>query len=365
MGARRPWAWPLVPLYAAVIGVKNALRSAGLLKVRRLKRPVVSVGSISAGGAGKTPVVIALAKMLRARGWDVDVLSRGYGRTGQDVEWVAALGENAAERYGDEPVVIARATGVPVWVSGNRFEAGHAAENGVGGHAGRPNGHNDLNGNDAGEAPPGAKAVHLLDDGFQHRQLARNFDVVLVTAEDLDDTLMPAGNLREGFGALRRADAVVVREDELEDVKERAWKLMREGAQMWLVRRKLVFPAPLLVFTAGLRPVAFCAVARPEGFQAMLTEAGCGVVETIAFPDHHAYAMGDMERILEVGRRLGATGFVTTEKDNVKLTKAMCDRLETLGPVMVVGLEAEFADSDAVVNALEARLGVGSGEQRA
>jgi tetraacyldisaccharide 4'-kinase len=202
------------------------------------------------------------------------------------------------------------------------------------------------------------KAVHLLDDGFQHQQLARDFDVVLVTAEDLNDTLMPAGNLREGFGALRRADAVVVREDELEDVKERTWKLMREGAQMWIVCRKLVFPAPLLVFTAGLRPVAFCAIARPEGFQAMLTEAGCGVVETIAFPDHHAYAMGDIERILEVGRRLSATGFVTTEKDNVKLTKAMCDRLETLGPMMVVGLEAEFADADAVVNALETRLGV-------
>jgi tetraacyldisaccharide 4'-kinase len=341
-----------------VIAVKDGLHGAGLLKVRRLERPVVSVGSLSAGGAGKTPVVISLAKMLRARGWDVDVLSRGYGRIGQDVEWVAALGGDAAERYGDEPVVIARATGVPVWVSGNRYAAGRAAESGVGGHPSAPNGNNHVNAGAAGAAPRKMKAVHLLDDGFQHQQLARDFDVVLVTAEDLNDTLMPAGNLREGFGALRRADAVVVREDELEDVKERTWKLMREGAQMWVVRRKLVFPAPLLVFTAGLRPVAFCAIARPEGFQAMLTEAGCGVVETIAFPDHHAYAMGDIERILEVGRRLNATGFVTTEKDNVKLTKAMCDRLETLGPMMVVGLEAEFADADAVVNALETRLGV-------
>jgi tetraacyldisaccharide 4'-kinase len=81
------------------------------------------------------------------------------------------------------------------------------------------------------------------------------------------------------------------------------------------------------------------------------------VVETIAFPDHHAYGMRDMEHILEVGRRLNATGFVTTEKDNVKLTAFMCGRLETLGPVMVVGLEAEFADANAVVSALESRLG--------
>jgi tetraacyldisaccharide 4'-kinase len=103
--------------------------------------------------------------------------------------------------------------------------------------------------------------------------------------------------------------------------------------------------------------VAFCAIARPEGFQSMLIAAGCGVVETIAFDDHHAYSMRDMERILEVARRLNATGFVTTEKDNVKLTKAMCERLETLGPLMVVGLQAEFADADAVMSALEARLG--------
>lgn len=359
MRARRPWAWPLVPLYKAVTAAKDGLRNIGVLKVRRLERPVVSVGSISAGGAGKTPVVIALAKMLHARGWDVDVLSRGYGRIGHGVEWVAALGDRAAERYGDEPVVIARATGVPVWVGGNRLAAGRVTESGVAGRVAAPNGNpNHTEGNATGEGTRRkARSVHLLDDGFQHRQLARNFDVVLITAEDLNDVLMPAGNLREGVGALRRADAVVVREDELEDVKERTWKLVREGAQMWVVRRKLDFPAPLFVFGAGLRPVAFCAIARPEGFQSMLIAAGCGVVETIAFDDHHAYCMRDMERILEVARRLNATGFVTTEKDYVKLTKAMCERLEALGPLMVVGLHAEFADADAVISALEARLG--------
>ncbi len=288
----------------------------------------------------------------------------GYGRIGHGVEWVAAMGDRAAERYGDEPVVIARATGVPVWVSGNRFAAGRAAESGVAGEVRGSNhnhNHNHVNDQEMHPPPRSAKAVHLLDDGFQHRQLARNFDVVLLTAEDMEDRLVPAGNLREPFGALARADALVIREDELEDVKERVWKLMREGAQMWVVRRKLVFPAPLLVFTAGLRPVAFCAIARPAGFQAMLTEAGCGVVDTIVFPDHHAYGMRDIKRILELGRQLNATGFVTTEKDNVKLTKAMCERLETLGPLMVVGLEAEFADANAVVSALESRLG----EQRA
>jgi tetraacyldisaccharide 4'-kinase len=321
-------------VYAAALALKDRLRKAGVLKTRRLKRPVVSVGSISAGGAGKTPVVIALAKMLRERGWDVDVLSRGYGRKGKRPEMVRIDSPDAAAQFGDEPVLIAERTCVPVWVGGQRYVAGVEAER---------------NASDS-------RGIHLLDDGFQHRQLARDFDVALLTAEDLDDALIPAGNLREGFGGLRRADAVVVREDEIEAVKERAWELMRERAQMWLVRRRLVFPAPLFVFSAGLRPVAFCGIARPEGFQAMLIDAGCGVVETIAFADHHAYEMRDIERILELGRGLNATGFVTTEKDNVKLTKEMRERLETLGPVVVVRLEAEFADADAVVSALEARL---------
>ena len=331
MSVRRPWALPLVPLYRAAIAVEGRLRGTP----KMLRWPVISVGSISAGGAGKTPVVIALAKMLRARGWDVDVLSRGYGRKGKKPEKVQIASVNAAASFGDEPVLIAQRTGADVWVHGDRYIAGSYAESNT----------------------PSSRGVHLLDDGFQHRKLARNFDVVLVTAEDLNDTLLPAGNLRESFVALQRADAVVVREDELDDVKARAWKLMREGAQMWVVRRRLVFPAPLFVFGAGLRPVAFCAIARPEGFQTMLREAGCGVVETIAFADHHAYGMRDMERILEVGRQLNATGFVTTEKDNVKLTATMRERLETLGPLMVVGLEAEFADANAVVSALETRLG--------
>lgn len=324
---------PLVPLYRAAIAMKDRLRGTP----KKLRWPVVSVGSISAGGAGKTPVVIALANVFQGRGWTVDVLSRGYGRkaAGKEPERVRIDAVNAAGSYGDEPVVIAEKTGAAVWVYGDRYLAGSAAES-----------------NSAVE-----RGVHLLDDGFQHRGLARDFDMALVTAEDLNDTLLPAGNLREDFAALRRADAVVVREDELDAVKARVWKLMREGAQMWVVRRKLVFPAPLFVFGAGLRPVAFCAVARPEGFQAMLREAGCGVVDTIAFPDHQAYAMRDIERVVEMGRQLNATGFVTTEKDGVKLTATMRERLETLGPLMVVGLEAEFADANAVVSALETRLG--------
>lgn len=341
MSAKRPWARALVPVYAGAIGVKESLRRAGLLRTRALHWPVVSVGSLSAGGAGKTPVVIALAKLLREGGWHVDVLSRGYGREGRGVEQVRTEVEGAARRFGDEPVLIAEQTGVPVWVGADRYAAGRRAE---------------------GEG--GGRGVHLLDDGFQHRQLARSVDIVLVTSEDLEDALLPAGNLREGLSALQRADVLVVRQNEVEadidagvtSVNKRAWGMLRERGQMWMVRRKLHFPAPLRVFGAGLRPVAFCAIARPEGFAAMLQEAGCGVVETVAFADHHRYGMADVERVVEVAKGLGGSGFVTTEKDAVKLTEAMRRRLEEHGPLMVVGLEAEFADPEAVLRALEAKL---------
>lgn len=343
MNLQRPWARPLVPLYAAVVRIKDALRRGGLLRTRELRWPVVSVGSLSAGGAGKTPVVIALAKLLRDGGWTVDVLSRGYGREGHSVEQVQPELDGAARRFGDEPVLIAEHTGVPVWVGADRYAAGRHAEE---------------------RAEGGGRGVHLLDDGFQHRQLARNVDIVLVTSEDLDDGLLPAGNLREELAALQRADVVVVRQNEVEaeidagatPVNKRAWRMLRERGQMWTVRRRLHFPAPLRVFGAGLRPVAFCAIARPEDFAAMLQEAGCGVMETVAFPDHHRFTKADMERVMEVAKSLNGSGFVTTEKDAVKLTKAMRAQLEVHGPLMVVGLEAEFADPSAVLRALETKL---------
>jgi tetraacyldisaccharide 4'-kinase len=343
MNAQRPWARSFVPLYAVVLRLKDALRGAGLTRTRELQWPVVSVGSLSAGGAGKTPVVIALAKLLRDGGWTVDVLSRGYGREGWGMERVEPELDYAARRFGDEPVLIAKQTGVPVWVGADRYVAGTRAEK---------------------EAEGGVRGVHLLDDGFQHRQLARNVDIVLLTSEDLEDMLLPAGNLREDVSALQRADVVVVRENEVgaeisageTSVNKRAWQMLRERGQMWTVRRTLHFPAPLRVFGAGLRPVAFCAIARPEGFAAMLQDAGCGVVETVAFPDHHRYSKADLERVMEVAKSLNGSGFVTTEKDAVKLTKAMRERLEEQGPLMVVGLEAEFADPAAVLRALEAKL---------
>ena len=355
MKARRPWAWPLVPLYAGGLAAKERwrrLRALALPHPRRLSWPVLSVGSLSAGGAGKTPLVISLARMLRSEGWAVDVLSRGYGRSGRGVEQVALPdaaedggvdGSAAARRFGDEPVLLAGRTGVPVWVGADRWAAGLAAETAV--------------------APADAKTdanergVHLLDDGFQHRDLHRDFDLVLVTAEDFDDVLLPAGNLREPLGALRRADAVAVREEEADELMPRLRTLLREGTPVWTIRRTLHFPAPLGVFGAGLRPLAFCAVARPDGFVRSLRRAGCGVLDAVIFPDHHRYGSSDASQIAAFAAGLNATGLVTTEKDAVKLSAGLRSRLEReVGPVMTVELRAEFVFKSPVLRALEPRL---------
>jgi tetraacyldisaccharide 4'-kinase len=303
-----------------------------MLPTRRLKWPVVSVGSLSAGGAGKTPVVIALVELLQERGWCVDVLSRGYRREGKAVERVAPTVLEAGRRFGDEPVLIAKRTGVPVWLASARFLAGEAAE---------------------AASETAERCVHLLDDGFQHRVLARGLDVVLMTAADLEDALLPAGNLREPLRALKRADVVVIREDEQGRVEEPVRRRMRPDALLWTVRRELQVGAAA---GAGPRPMAFCAIARPEGFVSMLTEAGRPVVTAEFFEDHHRYEMADIERIVRIAREAEATGFFVTEKDEVKLSVAMVERLRSIGPVCAVPLQAVFVEPDRVARELEARI---------
>ena len=339
---RRGWTWPLVPLYTAGLAVRDGLRRMGLLRTRRLVWPVISVGSLSAGGAGKTPVVIAMVELLKAQGWHVDVLSRGYGRTGRGVERVDVTAADAAACFGDEPVMIAKRAGVPVWVGAERFAAGVSAEQAAA---------------NEGEADSSAalrndkKQVHLLDDGFQQLGLARTLDVVLVTEEDLDDTLLPAGNLREPVVALRRADVVVLREQERERVEGRVRRLMRSDAVVWSVRRVMRLSAD----GAGATPMAFSAIARPEDFWAMLEEAGCDLVDRVAFGDHHAYSMADMVRMVETAKNCEATGFLTTEKDAVKLDTAMLELLGVVGSVCVAGLATSFVGEADVLGELEAR----------
>lgn len=311
MSARRPALWPLVPLYRLAVAANDAAYRHGWRTSRRLQRPVLSIGSLSAGGAGKTPFVIALARLLADLEIPVDVLTRGYRRASTAVEQVQPDAPNASSRFGDEPVELARA-GLLVFVGTNRYEAGLLAEATNHTHA------------------------HLLDDGFQHRRLARDLDIVLLTAEDVADTLLPAGNLREPLTALARAHIVVLREEEADALRPHVTRLTT--ADILLIRRKLV------IETSFARPFAFCGIARPANFFAQLGP----LAGTLTFPDHHSYTSADMQRIAQLASAAGADGIYTTQKDAVKLPPQLLEILASVAPVTAPYLQVTILNSESV-----------------
>ncbi|MGH9589697.1 MAG: tetraacyldisaccharide 4'-kinase [Terracidiphilus sp.] len=318
---------PFVPLYRVALGLRELRLRTGLEPVRRLRRPVVSVGSLSAGGAGKTPMTIALARALTARGRRVDVLSRGYGRRGSAAVRVDPGG--AAEDFGDEPLLIAREANLPVYVAAQRYEAGLLAEA------------------QSGEAP----VIHLLDDGFQHRQLHRDLNLLLLDENDLSsERLLPAGNLREPASAVRRADAIAIPVDDRAELFERNLRSRGWQGPVWWVHRCMEVPP------CEGRVAAFCGIARPGQFFAGLEAAGLRLAARIAFPDHHWYTARDLDRVRASARAAGADAIVTTEKDCVRLG-LLSGRLAEFLPLRTAKLRAEIEDEASAMEWLEGRLG--------
>lgn len=244
-------------LYRLISRCRRALYRAGILRSRRLPRPVISVGNIAAGGAGKTPAVIAIANFLSAAGYRVAVLTRGYGRRGEG----GVVRERDPDRYGDEPVLIKERTNADVIVGANRSDSAD----------------DYLRSNQCD--------IFVLDDGFQHHQLHRDIDLVI----DVPN----APFHREGRSALRDADLVAPRRLTL-SVPEH-------------VRAKQLF--------------AFSGLADNDQFFGSLRAAGLKLAGTLAFGDHHRYSPEDLKRIERAAREAGAEAIVTTEKDAVKIDR--------------------------------------------
>ncbi len=291
---------------------RNALYDSGRLRARRLQGAVISVGNLSAGGSGKTPFVMLLGELLKSRGINFDVLSRGYGRKSRGVLLVDPGG--LPQEFGDEPLLIARKLQVPVIVGEDRFQAGEFAEKRFG------------------------VQLHLLDDGFQHRALARDFDIVLVTPQDATDRLLPAGRLREPLQALARADAVVLASGASEA------SFVVNGKNVWRVRRGIVTQA------IPPRPLVFCGIARPQNFLLQLRAANIEPVAQAFYRDHHSYGEKDVRELIDLGQRSEAGGFITTEKDAVNLGPY----LSALAPISVVPVRMELVDA---ANALDTMMG--------
>lgn len=280
---------------------RNQLYDHGLLTARRLSGPVISVGNISVGGSGKTPFVILLGGFLKDRGIPFDVLSRGYGRKTRGV--LAVDSNGSPLDFGDEPILIAQRLGCPVIVGKSRHQAGLFAEKKFG------------------------PQLHILDDGFQHRSLARDFDIVLVTPEDVHDQLLPAGRLREPVSSLRRASAVV-----LQAAADASQLGLRQP--IWRIRRSVS------VSEIPRRPFAFCGIARPQQFLDQLRAASIDPVGEKVYRDHHSYSEQDVRDLAALRDQNRAGGFITTEKDAVNLGRL----LPSLGDIAVARVIMELLE---------------------
>ncbi len=318
----------LVPaslVYGAGVVVRNRLYDAGWLGQTRVAARVLSVGNLTVGGTGKTPAALWLAQTLARRGRRVGIVARGYRKRRPGVVVVGTSGTPlvSAEDGGDEAVMLARRFAGPVVTGERRVEA--AAE---------------------ACARFGLDTL-VLDDGFQHRALARDADLVLLADDHAARRLLPAGSRREPFAALARARAVLAVGDH-----EPSWP--PGTALPPRFRGRLV--ATALVGGAwdeagvgcldGARVVAVAGVARPDRFAATLEGCGAHVVDRLMFPDHHDYSAGDVASIVRAART-GA--LVTTEKDLVKL--AGRPGLEQLRALRVA---LEVDDGDRLVDLLEA-----------
>lgn len=325
----RRWLSPLVPLYRGALGWREWRLRSGREAVRRLHFPVISVGNLSTGGSGKTPLTIALARALTERGLRIDVLSRGYGRQIGSPARVVPGG--AVADFGDEPLLIARSAHVPVYVAAERYEAGILAEAEVA---------RDWEGNDSASA-------HILDDGFQHRQLHRDVDIVLINRHDWHNRLLPAGNLREPREAVRRATVLAIPADEPGfEAELRAWGW--EGPT-WRLRRRMDVPS-----TEGAA-VAFCGIAHPQQFFEGLEAAGQSLAARIAFPDHHPYTAQDLHLLVRTAQKAHASTLYTTEKDRVRVEPLAASFPDSLA-LRTVALTVEIEGATAASHWLTDRL---------
>ncbi len=313
---------PASAAYRAAVGLRNGLYDHGWLAARRVPARVLSVGNLTVGGTGKTPAALWLAERLAARGHRVGIVARGYRkrRPGPVVVGVDGRALVSAEDGGDEAVMLARRFAGPVVTGERRHEAASLA------------------------CARFALDTIVLDDGFQHRALARDADLVLVADDAAAGRCLPAGSLREPPAALRRARVVLVLGD----------AAAPPGVVMFRARvvpvaavrsRDGVLETEPLDGLAGWDVVAVAGIARPERFVDVVARLGGRVRDVLRFPDHHAYTAADAARIAEAAR-LGLV--VTTEKDLVKL-----ERFPGLEALLAVRVELEVDREDALLDLLE------------
>ena len=300
---------PLSYIYAVVLKTRGWLYDCGLLKQKQLPCTVISVGNIVAGGTGKTPAVIWIAKYLQSEGFQVGVLLRGYKRAGHHSISVVSDGKQIltpVTESGDEAGMIARKLpGVSIVIGSDRYAAGLEVIR-LWGHT---------------------EGVLILDDGFQRRQLARDLDILTIDSTQPFGTgkLLPAGTLREPKTALRRTDILLLTRTDLAAEPVNFERFVR-GKQVFQTCHQPTRLYQLstgeecaLELLKGQHILAVCGIGNPEAFVGTLRQFEPKAVELLAFPDHHRYSLADLKDINARAGEVGADLIVTTEKDSQKL----------------------------------------------
>jgi tetraacyldisaccharide 4'-kinase len=321
--------WPLSLLYGAIVWFRVWLYAKGVLKQKRLKAPVVSVGNLTVGGTGKTPMVIWIAERLISEGKRVAILSRGYRGANGTSDEIELMKFRLQGR-------VAFGVGKDRFVEGQRIESQQSVD------------------------------VFLLDDGFQHLQLARDLDILLMDASRglAGESLLPAGRLREPLSAMSRANILVyTRTENMPGTVDAIQKLNQypvfAAATQLVGFRRLGGDVTLLSASEiGAGPFfAFCGLGNPDAFFRDLRDWGLTVCGQLSFPDHHCYTEEDILQIHLGAKRAGANAFVTTEKDEKNLGGVGFKNAPVYVSVidLVVSPEADF--KNALDQTLQARTG--------
>lgn len=325
---------------------RNMLYDRGWLSQRRLPCRVVSIGNLTVGGTGKTPVTIAVTEALLAAGHRVAVLSRGYRRRSRAPRILVSDGRRllvAPEEAGDEPFLIARrCPRAVVAVGSNRYELGRWVMAQCS--------------HDPQHAQHPIDCV-VLDDGFQHRALYRDVDLLLIDATDEHGlrALVPAGRLREPLSSAARATALLITRVEsigdAQPIVSLLQRALRREVQPILIRftpqgfvRADGGTSVALETLAGQRVVIFSGIGNAGAFRTSVLRQGLIVVDEVVFPDHHAYTMPEIMRIASRAERVGAQGLVTTEKDAVKLRSLPPPSMPASMPLWAMRVDMEILE---------------------
>lgn len=314
--------WPLSVVYGGCVQVRAWLYARGWLKQRRLRGKVISVGNLTVGGTGKTPMVIWLAEKFLAEGKRVAILSRGYrgsGGTSDEIELMK-------HRFQDK---------ITFGVGKDRFAEGHRIEQ---------------------EQPID---IFLLDDGFQHLPLARDLDILMLdgSRQLKDEWLLPSGALREPISACRRADLLVVtRKIECPDIEAgdaREDSIFYAQTRLLGFRRRSEHTSLQCLSEIGHGPfLAFCGIGNPQAFFDDLSRWHVPVAGHCIFGDHHRYTLADVRRLEKVAQSAGAIAFVTTEKDAENLG----NETATAIPIFITAIDFVVTAESEFVTALERKL---------